>query len=327
MSLSASALPRGKALITPQRAMFALICFVWGTTWLAMKIGIATVPPGMFAGLRWSVAGLVLLLIRHWRGELVRPPPRLWPRLLGVSVLLITLNQVIQLYGLKYITAGLAAVISSALTPVALLGFSVALGQERFSLRQLAALGLGVLGVFTLFGPAALAGTLNGWEVAGAAGVTIGCLCYSLGSVMTRPMMRTLAPVQLAGLTDLIGGLVLLLASLAFEPGAWTAMQFDWGWNAALAWIYLLVPGSLISTTMYFLLVRDWGASRPGTYAFISPVIAVIFGCSLFGERVDWGDGVGMTLMLVAAGLALRPTRTATAVVVGGPPLDRAEVP
>jgi drug/metabolite transporter (DMT)-like permease len=313
MSLSVTALPREKTFFTAQRAMFVVICFVWGTTWLAMKVGIAAVPPGLFAGLRWTVAGLVLLLIRHWRGELVRPPPRLWLRLLGVSVLLVTLNQVIQLYGLKYITAGLAAVISSALTPIALLGFSVALGQERFNLRQLGAIGLGVLGVFTLFGPAAVAGTLDAWEVLGAAGVTIGCLSYSLGSVMTRPMMRTLAPVQLAGLTDLIGGLVLLVTSLAFEPGAWSALRFDWGWRAFFAWLYLLVPGSLISTTMYFLLVRDWGASRPGTYAFISPVIAVVIGCWLFDEKLDWGDAVGMTLMLAAAGLALRPRRQSDA--------------
>jgi drug/metabolite transporter (DMT)-like permease len=62
-----------------------------------------------------------------------------------------------------------------------------------------------------------------------------------------------------------------------------------------------------MSTTMYFLLVRDWGASRPGTYAFISPVIAVVIGCSLFGEKLDWGSALGMGLMLGGAGLALRP--------------------
>ncbi len=144
----------------------------------------------------------------------------------------------------------------------------------------------------------------------GAALVTIGVLCYTAGSVMTRPMMRTLEPVQLAGLTDLIGGVVLLVSSLAIEPGAWRSMHLAWGWPAFLSWLYLLVPGALMSTTMYFLLVRDWGASRPGTYAFISPVIAVAFGCSLFGEKLDWGEGIGMTLMLGAAGLALRPAAT-----------------
>jgi drug/metabolite transporter (DMT)-like permease len=298
------------SVTSAQRAMFVFICFVWGTTWLAMKIGIATVSPGVFAGLRWTIAGVVLLGFRRFRGQRVMPPPRLIPRLVFVSIILITLNQVIQLYALKYITAGLAAVISSALTPIALLVFSVAAGQERFSGRQIGAIIVGVAGVLLLFGPSAVAGTLDVWEMIGAAGVTVGCLCYTAGSVMTRPIMRTLEPVQLAGLTDVIGGAVMLLAALAVEPGAWESMQFHWGWPAFLAWVYLLIPGALMSTTMYFLLVRDWGASRPGTYAFISPVIAVAVGCTFFGEKLDWGDASGMTLMLGAAGLALRPSRS-----------------
>src|ERR1700722_12399001 len=201
-----------------QRAMFLFLCFVWGTTWLAMKVGISTVPPGVFAGTRWIVAGLILLGIRKVRGEQIRATPRITGRLLLVAVLMVTLNQVIQLYGLKYITAGLAAVISSALTPIALLGFSVAFGQERFTKRQITALATGAIGVCTLFGPSAFAGTLQLSEVGGALGVTIGCLCYTSGSVMTQPMMRHFGAVQLAGLTDMIGGLVLLIASLLFEP-------------------------------------------------------------------------------------------------------------
>lgn len=166
---------------------------------------------------------------------------------------------------------------------------------------------MGVLGVFVLFGPSALAGTLDVWQVLGAAGVIIGCLSYSLGSVLARPMMRTLAPVQMSGLTNLIGGLVLLVGSLIAEPGARAALVHPWAWSATLAWLYLLIPGSLMATTIYFLLVRDWGASRTGTYAFVSPVVAVALGCWLFGEKLDWGDVAGMVLMLVTAALALRP--------------------
>jgi drug/metabolite transporter (DMT)-like permease len=228
-------------------------------------------------------------------------------RLVMVSVLMVTLNQVIQLYGLKTITAGLAAVISSALTPLALLIFTVAAGQEQFNPRRTGAILVGIVGVVMLFGPAALAGRLDIWELIGAAGVTVGCLCYSAGSVMARPVMRTLEPVQLAGLTDLIGGLILLVSALAAEPGAWDSMRLHWGWPAFLGWLYLLVPGALMSTTMYFLLIRDWGASRPGTYAFISPIIAVVIGCAFFDEKLDWGEAVGMVLMLAAAFLALRP--------------------
>ncbi|MDR3538721.1 MAG: EamA family transporter [Acetobacteraceae bacterium] len=312
-TVAAPAAVRKSAPVLPTLArarwMFAFLCVVWGTTWLAMKIGIATVPPGMFAGLRWSVAGVLLLVFCRVRGERVLPSPRLALRLVVVSVLMITLGQLTQLYGLKHITAGLAAVINCALTPLSLLGFAVAFGQEGFSPRQLGAIGLGVVGVVVLFGPAAFGGTLDMWEVAGALGVIAACLCYSLGSVMAQPMMRTLAPVQITGLTDLIGGVILLVGSLAFEPGAWRSLQLDWGWAAWLSWLFLLVPGSLISTTIYFLLIRDWGASKTGTYAFISPVIAVILGCTWFGEKLDWGDLTGMVLMLGAAGLALKPRR------------------
>jgi hypothetical protein len=290
----------------PQLAMFAFICIVWGTTWLAMKIGIANVTPGIFAGLRWTIAGAILLAFRAARGQRVLPPPRLAPRVLLCSVLLITMNQSIQLYSLKLVTAGLAAVISSALTPIALMAFSVATGQERFSARQSGAIAVGIAGVLVLFGPAALDGTLDGWEVAGALGITCGCSCYCLGSVLTRPIMRSIDPIQLAGTTGFVGGLILLLASLAVEPGAARSMQLHWGWPSFLAWLYLLVPGALLSTTMYFLLVRDWGPSRPGTYAFIAPVIAVATGCALFGEKLGWADATGMVLMLAGAALALR---------------------
>lgn len=290
-----------------QRTLFVFLCFVWGTTWLGMKVGIATVPPGIFAGSRWTVAGLILMAIRAAKGEPIRVSPRLTGRLVVVALLMVTLNQVIQLYGLKYITAGLAAVISSALTPIALLGFSVAMGQEQSSARQLGAMAVGVAGIFVLFGPDALAGTLDVWALLGAAGVTIGCLCYSAGSVMARPLMRSLAPTQMAAMTNLIGGVILLLASIVFEPGAGAALQLHWGWPAFLAWLYLLLPGSVLATATYFVLVRDWGASRAGTYAFVSPVIAVVLGVMLFGEHAGWSDLAGMVLMLGGAALALRP--------------------
>jgi drug/metabolite transporter (DMT)-like permease len=294
------------SLATRQRALFAVLCFVWGTTWLAMKIGIAAVPPGVFAGTRWATAGLMLLLWRWGRGQRLQIPMRLTGRLLLVAVLMVALNQVIQLYGLRFITAGLAAVLSSALTPIALLCFAVAFGQERPSWRQLLAIAVGVAGILVLFGPSALNGNLDSWELFGAAGVIIGTLCYSAGSVMARPLMNSLAPAQMAAMTNLIGGVILLAASVVFEPGAVAALIHPWGWPAVFAWLYLLLPGSILSTVIYFLLVRDWGASRTGTYAFVSPVIAVGLGTGLFGERLDSSDVVGMLLMLAAAAIVLR---------------------
>lgn len=289
-----------------QRALFGVLCFVWGTTWLAMKVAIATVPPGVLAGTRWTTAGILLLVWRYARGQRLLIPMRLTRRLIVVAILMVSLNQVIQLYGLRFITAGLAAVLSSALTPITLLGFAVAMRQERFAWYQVVAILIGVAGILVLFGPAAFAGNLDVWELIGAAGVIIGTLCYSAGSVIARPLMMSLAPAQMAAMTNLIGGTLLLGASIIFEPGAVAALVHPWDWHAALAWLYLLFPGSIMSTVIYFFLVRDWGASRTGTYAFVSPVVAVVLGTTLFGEKLDPGDVAGMLLMLAAAAIVLR---------------------
>ena len=305
MSPSRALPPATVPPLARQRAMFGVLCFVWGTTWLAMKVGIATVPPGLFAGSRWTIAGIALLAWRHAQGHRLSVPLRLRGRLLIVSVLMVSLNQVTQLYGLRYVPAGLATVISSALTPISLLGFGVLAGQERFSRRQGVALGLGVLGILVLFGPKALAGTLGWREIAGAGGVIVGTLVYSAGSVMARPLMRSVPAAEVAALTNLIGGVLLLTCSLAFEPGSIAAAAGHWGWPAFSAWLYLLLPGSLGATLIYFLLVRDWGPSRTGTYAFVSPVVGVVLAMALFGEHVGLADVAGMGLMLGAAGIAL----------------------
>jgi len=113
-----------------------------------------------------------------------------------------------------------------------------------------------------------------------------------------------------AGVTNTIGGVVLLVFSIPFEPGAREALAFDWGTAAWLAWAFLLFVGSLGATMIYLILVRDWGASRTGTYAFVSPVVAVLLGISFYGERLDLGDAAGMLLMLGAAFLALRSKST-----------------
>ena len=294
-----------------QRLLFAILCVVWGTTWLAMKAGIDVVPPAFFSGMRWTVAGIVLLIWRHLRHEPVRLPPRLIGRVVLLALGMISLNATIQLYGLRLISSGLAAVISAALTPIGLLGFAVGMGQERPTLRQGLAIAVGVAGIVVLFGPRAFAGRLESGELLGAAGVAVGTLLYCIGSVISRPLLRTIPPVQLAGVTNLIGGVVLLAVSLPLEPGAWEAAGLQWGWAAWLGWLWLVFAGSLGASIIFFLLVRDWGASRTGTYAFISPVISVLLGMAVLDEQVDAVQAVGMGLMLVGAGLALRKARSA----------------
>jgi drug/metabolite transporter (DMT)-like permease len=290
-----------------QRGGFLLLCVIWGTTWLALKIGATAVPPALFSGTRWTASGALLLLWQAFSGERIRVQPRLWPRLVTVGLLMISLNAVTMMYGLRHVGSGLASVISAALTPLSLLGFAVMTGQERCTLRQLGAIALGVCGIFVLFGPDALKGESNLPELLGALLLIVSCLFYSAGSVLVRPVMRSLSAPQVGAFTNLTGGLALLVFAVPFEPGAREALAFDWGAAAWVAWAFLLLVSSLAATMIYLVLVRDWGASRTGTYAFVSPVIAVLLGTTLYGERLDLTDALGILLMLGAAGLLLRP--------------------
>ena len=299
----------GAVATLQQKLLFALMCLIWGTNWLALKVGTGAVPPGFFSGVRWTIAGLLLLGWRWYRGADNRVSRRMLGRLVLVAALMVALNALIQNYGLRLVSSGLAAVISSALTPISLLGFGVMLGQEVMTRRHLGAIALGVAGIVILFGPKAAQGGFDAWELLGVAGVVSGVLCYSLGSVLCRPLMRVMPPAQVATMTNLLGGLMLLMGSIPFEPGTAAAMRFDWGWPAWASFLFLLGPGSLGGTIIYFMLVRDWGAARTGTYAFVTPVISVMLGVLALGERVDVWDAAGMALMLSAAALVLRRGR------------------
>jgi drug/metabolite transporter (DMT)-like permease len=293
---------------TRQRLLFAILCVVWGLNWLAMKAAVTAVPPGFLSGTRWTFAGLVLLAWRRMHGQSLRIPPRIAGRLVLISVLLISINAVIMLYGLRYVGTGLAAVISSGSTPIGMLGFAVLLGQERFSLRQVGAFALGLAGIVLLFGPKAAAGRLDTSELLGAIAITVGNLFYCYGSVLARPVMRVISPPLLTAMTNFIGGSILLAFSLAFEPGVGQALTGNWGLAAWAGWLFMVMAGSLGATVIYFFLVRDWGAIRTGTNAFISPVIAVLAGMLVLGERLDGIEAAGMVLMLAGAAIALRRT-------------------
>jgi drug/metabolite transporter (DMT)-like permease len=291
------------------RLMFAFVCIVWGSTWIAMKEGATHVPPAMFSGLRWTTAGLLQLFYIWWStGKLRLPSRRALKRLLVVALLVNTLNQLFMMYSLQRVGSGIGAVINAGLTPLSLLVFAVAIGYERLTLRGIIAMAIGVAGVVVLFGPSAVSGTLDGSTMFGAALVVLGTLTYSGGSVLARPVTAALTPTQVAGTLNLIGGVTLVVISLLFEPGATAALSLNWGWGPWAAWLFLLLPASLGASTIFLILVRDWGPSKAGSFAFISPILAVFEGVWLRGESISFIEAVGMTLMLVGAWFALRRT-------------------
>jgi drug/metabolite transporter (DMT)-like permease len=289
--------------------LFALVSLIWGATWIALKLGIATVPPILFAGTRFIAAGGLLMLLLRVRGDRMGIARAHLRRLAAVTILMIAVAYALLFWGTQFVTSGLSAMLNLAFMPAALLGIGALLGEDRFTGLRAAGVAVGVAGILILFGPKAIAphGAAHTRELIGGGAIIASALVYALGSVLARPLLRVYTPAHLSAFTMLGGGLVLSVCALGFEPGAGAAMRFDWGLSAWSGWLFLVLFGSLVAFTAYLQLVRIWGTARAGAYAFVSPIVAVALGVAIFHEPVTRTDAAGMAIMLAGAWLTLRP--------------------
>ncbi len=300
---SASAGPR----VTPGTvAVFALICLTWGLSWMAVKVGIAAVPPFLFAGTRFVVAGLVLLaLARATEGAVARPAAGEWRRFAVSAAMMTAGNAGPMFWGMQFVPTALAGVVNLSLIPVGIYVFALLHRAERFRLRHACALALGVVGLVLLFSPDA-AGADPG-QAFGLLMIVVGTLSYAWGAILCRPLVARHGPIGMSGWICLVGGAVLVPLSAVTEP--WSPAVFAGFLDpAALAgWAFMTIFSSVIAFTLYLRLQRDWGPARAGLYAFISPIVAVVVGVGLGGETLPPAAWAGMAVLGVAAWIALRP--------------------
>ena len=299
-------------------ALFALMCLVWGLTWWPAKVGAAHVPPILLAAARFAIAG-ALMLAWAWR-DAVAVPRSARIRLLATALLVNTGNYALLFWGIARAPTGLAAIVNFATIPVFSLLASRCIEGEPIGRRQVAAIVLGTLGLVLLFATRALGATGTAAsppdELRGLAAIALGTLLYCVGAVLSRPIATAMPVVTLAGWQTLIGGIGLVVLSLALEPLEARHLRELGRWPTLPALVFLVAAGSLAGFTIYLRLLRDWGAFRAGLYAFVSPVIAVGVGVVVLSERFGWAEGLGALLMFGAAAIAFR--RPSAAVRPGG---------
>lgn len=293
--------------------LFTLMCLIWGFTWIAMKVGVTAMPPVLFAALRFTAAGLLILLWQRWQGGRMTVRRGDWPRLVFASLFIISFCYAPLFWGVERVASGLAATVNLALVPVALFLLGLAHGEERFSWRQVAALLVGLVGLGLLFAPKIAADARA--ELAGILAIIAGTFAYCWGSILSRPLLMRYPSGLMAGLSTLIGGLALAVLSPLLEAEAFESIGALADPAVLASWLFLVLFGSLFAYTIYLRLLRDWGAAKAGMYAFVTPVVAVFAGAAIFGERFGAAELAGMAVLLVATWLALRrPSEPADAV-------------
>jgi drug/metabolite transporter (DMT)-like permease len=277
---------------------------IWGLTWIAIKTGVAAVPPFFFAGARLVSAGAILLALSSLTGRRVSIGSRP-ARLISAALLVNTVTYGALFWGMQYIPSGLSAVVNLALIPVGLFSIGLLMHEETFSSRKLVTIVVGIFGLIVLFIPK-LTVPGESYALAGMVALVLGTLSYCWGSILSRPLLRELDAMTLSGLHTIIGGIGLLPLSLYFEPISTTTLQSFVALPVFMSWAFLVIGGSVVAFTIYLKLLHHWGPGRAGLYAFVSPVVAVVLGVVAFGEPFGVYELFGSAIMLFSAAMALR---------------------
>jgi drug/metabolite transporter (DMT)-like permease len=284
---------------------FLLVCIIWGSTWIALKICVQHLPPLFVAGSRFLAAGSLLVLAGRGSGVSLVLRRSDLRRFIVAGILVVAIYQSAISSAMVYLPSGLEAVVNLALTPTAMLAFGLMLGEETITGTKLLALTMGIAGLLVLFGPA-VGGAVRGATPVALAAVVLGTICYAAGTVISRPLLRRYSTVVLAGWTNVFGGSLLLAISLRIERDSLARLSAI-AWPAIISWIFLVLFGTAIAMTLFLQLVRAWGPVRAGGFAFLSPLIALAIGMVVQGEQLHLFEGIASAVLLGAVAINLVP--------------------
>jgi drug/metabolite transporter (DMT)-like permease len=280
---------KGKALIA-----YVVVCVFWGSTYLAIKVGVTELPPFLFAGLRFLVAGLILLALARALGD---PLPRRsdWRTLTIVGVLLLAGGNAFVVWAEQYVGSGIASIfVVTVAMWTALFDAIIPGGSGELNWKIIAGLLFGFLGTILLVGttPAEILAA----DKRGPLALTFASASWSLGTVYAKRHPTKASPYMGAAFQMIVGGgSVALVGTLLGEWASWHLSSRGIG---AIA--YLVVFGSILGYSAYSYALRHASATIVGTYAYVNPVIAVLLGWLLLHEPVGARTFVAMGMILAA---------------------------
>jgi drug/metabolite transporter (DMT)-like permease len=280
---------KGKALIA-----YLIVCVFWGSTYLAIKVGVTELPPFLFAGLRFLVAGLILLAVARALGD---PLPRKsdWRTLAIVGLLLLAGGNALVVWSEQYVGSGIASIfVVTVAMWTALFDAIIPGGSSELNWRVVAGLLLGFLGTLLLIG--ATPAEILAADKRGPIALTIASASWSLGSVYAKRHPTQASPYMGAAFQMIVGGAAVALVGTSL--GEWASWHLSSRGIGAIA--YLVIFGSILGYSAYSYALRHASATIVGTYAYVNPVIAVLLGWLLLHEPVGGRTFIAMAMILLA---------------------------
>src|SRR5579884_125075 len=276
---------------------FAAIYLLWGSTFLAIRVGVAEVPPFLLAAMRFLIAGLALYLWMIVRGE-GSPTAREWRSAFLVAILIFVFDYGLLFWAEQRVPSGIAAIMMATIPVFMCLSEILLLGSRRFTVRLGVAFLIGIAGVAVLMSRSVRLGGAP-IETRGAAALILASISWSVSSAVTRRLPLPPSKVMNAGAQMLAGGVLLTLTAAAlgefarFHPLAVSGAAW-------LALAYLIVAGSIVAFTAYVWLIHHESPTKVGTYAYVNPVVAVVIGYFLGGEALGTRTILGTLFVLIS---------------------------
>jgi drug/metabolite transporter (DMT)-like permease len=276
------------------RVVWLVLCGIWGSTWLFIKLGLADLPPITFAGIRFVIASAILVTWIRIRRLHFPKHRRDWTLLAVTGILSFGLNYGLVFWGEQYISSGLAALLQATLPAFGLVFAHIHLPAERLTWAKIAGVVLGVCGVGVVFSNQL---AIEGRQaLAGCIALILSAMFAAYANVLVKARGTRMDPAILACGQMFFGILLLLAVGIPLEGNP---LNFRWTPIALVSLLYLAIIGTVIAFIMYYWLVLNIDVTKSMSIALVTPVVAVILGMIVLDEEIGWRTLIGGTMIMI----------------------------
>jgi drug/metabolite transporter (DMT)-like permease len=278
--------------------VWLILCAIWGTTWIFIKVGLEDLPPIAFASVRFLLASAILFVVIKARRL---PMPQMsseWKLIAFTGVLQFSLNYSAVFWSEQYITSGLAAVLQAMITVFGLVLAWFFLPNEKISPQKIAAVIIGIIGVAVIFSDQLK--VENFMAFAGCVAIVAGAYAAAQASILIKAKAGGIHPASLV-FGQMICGLPPIIAFSLIREG--NPLSYHWTWKAVLSILYLTILGTILAFWLYYWLLSKIESTKAMMISLVTPLVAVLVGAIFLGEWFPPQTFFGGLLIIASIGL------------------------
>lgn len=278
---------------------FAIVCLVWGTTYLAIRVAVVTIPPFLLTGLRYSIAGIILLIAARVRNEPLPRDPRVLANLCFIGFLMVGVGNLSVVVAEQWVPSGMAALFVATAPFWATMLERMRTYGERIDKRAVIGMLAGFIGVSMLVTPGASEGKFDAKFILGAVIIQFGSIGWQYGTLRAKYTTKGLPIVTSVAIQMTLGGLIVDAIGLAIGEASRVVITP----RGLLSLAYLTLFGSVLAYTSYVYAASRLRTANMSLYAYVNPVVAVILGFFILNERLTVVSVIAMCVILCGVAL------------------------